>query len=407
MNDEDPAQPRVGDLGLYIHVPYCRSRCSYCDFVTYVPGDRGFAAQGAETFAASVAAELRLLVNRFGALGPVDSLYLGGGTPTLLAPSQIVALIGHVETIIGFAPTAEITVEANPDTVDDAMVGALVAAGVTRLSVGMQSSDPGVLRVLGRTHDPERPLRVVEQARAAGIAQISLDLIFGAASETDASWQATLDVAVASEVDHVSAYGLIIEARTPLARSIASGAIAGPDDEVLARRYRQTDATLTDAGFGWYEVSNWARSAEAQCRHNRRYWAGGSWLAAGPGAWGQVGEVRWRVDPSPRCWQAAVEAGTLAWTETEYLDASTRRTESVMLAMRTADGMAVGDLDGRVVGELVQRGWVAVADGRAQLTLEGRLFADAAIAALLDGREDADDAATNPEAVRVPLRPRS
>jgi oxygen-independent coproporphyrinogen-3 oxidase len=253
----------------------------------------------------------------------------------------------------------------------------------------MQSAVPRVLGVLDRTHDPERVPQVVAWARAAGFEQVSLDLIYGTPGETASDWRASLDAALACDPDHLSAYALIVEDGTALARRIRRGEVPAPDDDDLADKYLMADDALTAAGLGWYEVSNWARDDASRCRHNLTYWTGGDWWGVGPGAHSHVGGVRWWNVKHPTAYAGRIAGGVSPAHAREVLDAETRRVERVLLEVRLSDGLPVSALDaaGRdAVAEQVARGLVdpdAVAHGRVVLTTRGRLLADAVVRDLL------------------------
>jgi oxygen-independent coproporphyrinogen-3 oxidase len=389
-----PASVRVGAedraLGVYLHVPFCRVRCGYCDFNTYTSDQlRGarrsdFAGQAAEevAFAAAVLAEAGLPPR------PASTVFFGGGTPTLLPPADLVHMLHAVRDAVGLAPGAEVTTEANPDSVDAAGLAALAAAGFTRVSFGMQSAVPDVLRVLDRTHDPERVPLVVGWARDAGL-DVSLDLIYGAPGERLGDWRRSLDAALALEPDHLSAYALIVEDGTALARRIRSGELPQPDDDLQADMYELADDRLAAAGYDWYEVSNWAREERARSRHNLAYWTGEDWWGVGPGAHSHVGGVRWWNVKHPAAYAQRIAAGASPAAGRETLDDATRGVERVLLETRLADGMPVERLPagGRhAVAGLIADGLVdpaAAFAGRVLLTRPGRLLADAVVRRLL------------------------
>jgi putative oxygen-independent coproporphyrinogen III oxidase len=353
-------------LGVYFHVPYCVARCDYCDFAVTLVGDR-------RGWAPAALAELRLSPSD----RQVDTVFFGGGTPTLVPPEDL----GAVLRAIDLAPGAEVTVEANPETVDPRSLAALRAAGVTRVSIGMQSAAPHVLRALGRTHDAARAPRAAREARAAGFEHVSLDLIYGGPGETDADWRASVEAAVAAAPDHVSAYALTIAPGTRLHARIRRGDLVPPDEDVLADRYLTADALLGEAGFDWYEVSNWARTPDARSRHNLGYWRGGEWLAIGPGAHGSLGARRWWNVRRTADWAALVAAGRRPVKGEEVLDAEQRRLERIMLELRTGDGLdlAAAGADPAAAQELAADGLLDVRAGVAVLTLRGRLLADLVI----------------------------
>ncbi|MCB1273358.1 MAG: coproporphyrinogen III oxidase [Leucobacter sp.] len=384
------------DFGVYIHVPYCRVRCGYCDFNTYTVSELGPGASQAG-YAAQVEAELGLAAERLRDAGVPDraaaTVFFGGGTPTLLPAADLGGMLARVRDTWGLAPGAEVTTEANPDSVDETYLAALAAAGFTRVSFGMQSAVPHVLATLDRTHTPERVPEVVRWAREAGL-QVSLDLIYGAPGESLDDWQRSLDAALACEPDHLSAYALIVEPGTKLAARIRRGELAEPDDDLHAEMYERADSVLGAAGYDWYEISNWSRSAATRSRHNLAYWRGADWWGAGPGAHSHVGGTRWWNVKHPRAYAERLAAGLSPALAREVLDGETRRTERVLLETRIADGLPIGVLaegERRAVPELIAEGLI---DGRAALgaggstprvvpTLRGRLLADTVVHRLL------------------------
>ena len=377
-----------GPFGVYVHVPFCSVRCGYCDFNTYTADElRGATRAG---YPDDVAAEIALAAGVLGELGPLrpaQTVFFGGGTPTLLPAGDLLRMLADVRDAFGLADGAEVSVEANPDSIDAAGLAQLRAGGVTRVSFGMQSAVPHVLAALDRTHDPERVPQVVAWAREAGL-EVSIDLIYGAPGESLADWQRSLDAAVAMAPDHVSAYALIVEDGTALARRIRRGELVAPDDDLQAAMYEAADATLTAAGYGWYEVSNWARG-DRVARHNLAYWRGQDWWGFGPGAHSHVGGVRWWNVKHPAAYRDRLLAGDSPALAREVLDDETRRVERVLLESRILDGLAIDVLEPegrRAVAGLIGDGLV---DGRAALagrvvpTLRGRLLADAVVRRLL------------------------
>jgi putative oxygen-independent coproporphyrinogen III oxidase len=351
-------------FGVYVHVPWCASRCGYCDFNTYVP--RGGEP---EQYADVAVAEVALMHAATGGRRP-ETVFFGGGTPTLLGAADLARVLSALRP----APGAEVTVEANPETVGAAKLAALRAAGFTRVSIGMQSASAHVLATLERAHTPGAAARAARAARAAGFEHVSLDLIYGTPGETDADWRASLDAALAAEPDHVSAYALTVEPGTRLAAQVRAGIIPAPDEDALATRYELADATLSAAGLAWYEISNWARDDAARCRHNLAYWTpGADWWAIGPGAHGHVAGTRFWTHRHPRRHAAAVRRGELPIAGGETLTPEQRELERLMLGVRTREGLdGVEPIDGLLerVGE------------RAVLTLRGRRLADGVVRAL-------------------------
>ena len=373
-------------FGVYVHVPFCTVRCGYCDFNTYTVADLGTAngVRGASrtTYAGAAVQELRLARQVLGRPIPVETVFFGGGTPTLLSPADLGSVLSAIDTELGLVAGAEVTTEANPDSVTKADLAALRESGFTRISFGMQSAVAHVLTVLERTHDPARVPEVVGWARAAGFEQVSLDLIYGTPGESLVDWEASLDAALACAPDHVSAYSLIVEDGTALARRVRRGALSMPDEDDLADKYAVADERLTAAGLGWYEVSNWARDEAARCRHNLRYWTGADWWGVGPGAHSHVGGVRWWNVRHPAAYAERIAAGVSPSAGRERLDAETRRVERVLLELRLRSGLPLDVLDDAglaAVEPQVEAGLATVGDGRLVLTRRGRLLADAVV----------------------------
>jgi oxygen-independent coproporphyrinogen-3 oxidase len=366
-------------------VPFCRTRCGYCDFNTYTAAELGGGASQA-TYPDLVGREVELAAKVLPATGaPARTVFFGGGTPTLLAPARLGGIIRKIDETFGLAPGAEVTVEANPETVGPAELEQLRAAGVTRLSFGMQSAVPHVLRVLDREHQPGRPLDCVRWARAAGFEHVSLDLIYGTPGESDDDWRASLTAAVEAGPDHVSAYALIVEDGTRLAAKVRRGEIAAPDDDAMADRYLIADDLLGQAGFTWYELSNWAKSENSQSRHNLLYWTGGEWWGFGPGAHSHVGGVRWWNVKHPSAYASRLAAGRSPAAARERLTAAMRRMEEIMLRARLAGGLPLSLLRGPAADEAERMVAEALIDpssyaaGKLVLTLRGRLLADAVV----------------------------
>ena len=382
-----PIDPAT-DFGVYLHVPFCRVRCGYCDFNTYTSSELRGARQ--EDFADTLAAEVRLagkVMDAAGARRAASTVFFGGGTPTLLPPGDLARMLDAVRDEFGILDGAEVTVEANPDTVDDRVAETLARAGVTRLSIGMQSAEPHVLAVLDRTHDPRNVATAVASARSAGL-DVSLDLIYGSPGESLDDWRASLEAAIALAPDHVSAYALIVEDGTKLARQIRSGELSIPDDDLQADMYEMADDLLAGAGYDWYEVSNWATDAAHRSRHNLAYWRGTDWWGFGPGAHSHVAGLRWWNVKHPAAYAQRLAAAESPAAARERPDETARRLESVLLRSRIRDGLPVSELLGegrKAVASLIADGLVEGADavrGRIVLTRRGRLLADAVVRAL-------------------------
>ena len=375
-------------FGVYVHVPFCRVRCGYCDFNTYTAEELGNGVSRG-TYYEQAIAELRLARRVLGDRQvPVETVFFGGGTPTLLPPADLAAVLAAIGAEIGLADGAEVTVEANPETVTPAVLDALRAAGFTRISLGMQSAVPHVLAALDREHQPGRPEQCARWARAAGFEQVSLDLIYGTPGESDADWQLSLRRAVDAGPDHISAYALIVEEGTRLAARIRRGELPMPDDDVLADRYLMADELLAAAGLRWYEISNWAVAESSQCRHNLLYWTGGDWWGIGPGAHSHVAGTRWWNVRHPAAYAQRISAGASPGQAREVLSPGEQATERVMLTTRLATGCPASELTraGLVAARQAVADGLAGADalaaGRVELTRPGRLLADAVIRGL-------------------------
>jgi putative oxygen-independent coproporphyrinogen III oxidase len=372
-------------FGIYVHVPFCQTRCGYCDFNTYTAAELGGGASR-ESYAGQAAAEISFARKVLGPGAPqAATVFLGGGTPTLLPPAQIAGILTAIDGEFGLAPGCEVTAEANPETVDERSLAELRAAGVTRISLGMQSAVPHVLAVLDRVHQPGRPAQCARWARAAGFEHVSLDLIYGTPGESDADWRASLEAALAAGPDHISAYALIVEDGTRLAARIRRGEIPAPDDDAMADRYLAADDLFSAAGLHWYELSNWAAGPESVCRHNLLYWASGNWWGVGPGAHSHVGGTRWWNVRHPSAYAARVSAGESPAQAREILTERERRLERILLLTRLSGGCPLTELDpagadaARAAVAHGLAGREALEAGRVVLTRRGRLLADAVV----------------------------
>jgi putative oxygen-independent coproporphyrinogen III oxidase len=384
-----PVDPDTA-FSVYLHVPFCRVRCGYCDFNTYTATELRGARQ--DQYADTLLREIDLsrgVLEAAGPLRPAETVFFGGGTPTLLPPGDLGRMLEGVRSTFGIAPGAEITVEANPDTVTRAVAAELAASGVTRLSIGMQSAVPHVLASLDRTHDPANVRTAVSAARDAGL-DVSLDLIYGAPGESLEDWRTSLHTAIALAPDHISAYALIIEQGTKLARQISRGEVVAPDDDLQADMYESADALLAAAGFEWYEVSNWARTVTQRSRHNLAYWQGTDWWGYGPGAHSHIAGLRFWNVKHPAAYAQRLAGGQSPAAARERPDAQARTLESVLLRTRIREGLPISELQGsgrREVAALIADGLIdgaAAVRGRVVLTLRGRLLADAVVRALTD-----------------------
>jgi len=400
-------------FGVYVHVPFCARRCGYCDFNTYTAADLGGGAAQAG-FADLAVQEITLARVALGGVGdagdlasvprfslgdlqwvgvPAQTVFFGGGTPTVLPASDLVKLLRAVRDTWGLAEGAEVTTEANPESVDQAYLQALADGGFTRVSFGMQSSSGSVLAALGRAHRPEQVARVVGWALAAGL-EVSVDLIYGTPGETMTQWVASVQAALALGVSHVSCYALTIEPGTPMGRDLAAGRVAPTDEADLADKYEVADEVLEAAGLGWYEISNWARAGH-QCRHNLGYWQGGNWLGVGPGAHSAIGPVRFWNVTHPRDYARALQGGSLPVEDRELVTGPAAQLEQIMLGLRLSQGLPKtvlgqasqdqSEMPEKVragIGQLQADGLIEDLGERIKLTRRGRLLADAATRAL-------------------------
>jgi oxygen-independent coproporphyrinogen-3 oxidase len=374
-------------FGIYVHVPFCAARCGYCDFNTYTPAELAGSGSSPDGWLDAVRRELAL-ARRTAGDRAVDTVFVGGGTPSLIGAARLGAVLDAIREEFGLAPGAEVTTESNPESTSPEFFADLVEAGFTRVSLGMQSVAPHVLRVLERRHTPGRAVEAAREAAAAGIAHVNLDLIYATPGETTDDLRASVEAALAAGVDHVSAYSLIVEDGTALSRRVARGELPAPDDDVAAERYELVDDLLTAAGLHWYEVSNWARTPEARCRHNLGYWLDGDWWGIGPGAHSHLAGRRWWNVKHPARYAAAVAGGSPE-ADHEVLTAKDRHTERVMLRLRLATGLDLALLDAPARREAERAAADGLLDptaldrGRAVLTRPGRLLADRVVQDLL------------------------
>ncbi|WP_092975446.1 radical SAM family heme chaperone HemW [Actinopolyspora lacussalsi] len=379
-------------FGIYVHVPFCATRCGYCDFNTYTADELagGGSFRGwLEALKAELELGARVLGEGNRAVPRAETVFVGGGTPSLLGGEGLGEVLDAVRASFGLAPNAEVTTEANPESTSPELFTALLGAGYTRVSLGMQSAAEHVLRVLDRKHTPGRAVAAAGEAMAAGFEHVSLDLIYGTPGESTDDLRGSLEAVLEAGVDHVSAYSLIVEDGTAMARRVRRGELPMPDEDVLAADYELVDGILSKAGFDWYEVSNWATGEAARCAHNIGYWRGGDWWGAGPGAHSHVGGVRWWNLKYPSRYAAALGEGISPAAGREVLDAEDRRVERVMLELRLREGLATEVLDDAGVAEARR----AVTDGllrgeelragRCVLTDRGRLLADGVVRRLV------------------------
>jgi oxygen-independent coproporphyrinogen III oxidase len=363
---------------VYIHVPFCARRCSYCDFAIAVrrdvPSDR-FADLVLREWAGWQSHPVWKRSPR------VDTLYFGGGTPSRLAPEAVARIIEQVWSDRGMERGAEITLEANPDDVTPAAVGAWRAAGVNRVSLGAQSFAPAVLRWMHRTHDAGQIGKAVELIRGGGIQELSLDLIFGLPGLLDRDWAADLALALALEPDHLSLYGLTIEARTPLARWAARGAVTPVDDDRYAAEFLVAHQALGDKGYEHYEVSNYGRSG-LRARHNSAYWRRAPYIGLGPSAHSAMDDERRWNQREWAVYERRLEEGAPVVEGEERLGPQEIRLEELYLGLRTTDGLPAERVPAETSGRWIESGWATVSGGKVRLTPEGWLRLDALVASV-------------------------
>ncbi|QDO89052.1 coproporphyrinogen III oxidase [Ornithinimicrobium ciconiae] len=388
------ATAALGELpfGIYVHVPFCRVRCGYCDFNTYTVPELGGHGATIDTYAEAALAELelaqRVLADADQEVPSVQTVFVGGGTPTMLPPHDLVKVLDGIRHRWGLAPGAEVTTEANPDTITPEVAETLAAGGFTRVSLGMQSSVPHVLATLERTHDPANVDTAVAAVRAAGM-QVSLDLIYGTPGESLQDWRTSLETVIGLEPDHVSAYALVVEEGTKLAAQVRRGQVTMPDDDDEADKYEMAEEILSGAGYGWYEISNWARAEQNRCLHNVNYWRGANWWGIGPGAHSHVGGVRWWNVKHPAPYADRLASGVSPGAGREVLTGTQRHDEEVLLGIRLVEGLDLTLVEGAgraAVAGLIADGLIdgrGALRGRAVLTVRGRLLADTVVHRLL------------------------
>lgn len=386
----DAAFDGVGSrpFGIYVHVPFCATRCGYCDFNTYTAGELGTSASP-ESWLTGLRRELdaaaALMNDRAGSVPTADTVFVGGGTPSLLGGDGLTDVLNAVRGSFGLTTGAEVTTESNPESTSPTFFEKLRAAGFTRISLGMQSAAPHVLAVLDRTHTPGRAVAAAKEARAAGFDHVNLDLIYGTPGERAEDLDASLAAVLEAGVDHVSAYALIVEDGTAMARKVRRGELPAPDDDVLASRYERIDSVLSGAGLHWYEVSNWATDDAAECKHNVGYWDGGDWWGAGPGAHSHIGGTRFWNIKHPARYADRLAAGEFPVGGSELLTSADIHLEELMLKIRLRTGLpadVLADSERAAADQLVVDGLMVVEHDRYVLTDHGRLLADAVVRAI-------------------------
>lgn len=375
-------------FGLYIHVPFCSSRCGYCDFNTYTPGELGSPRDLTGPYLDALDKELEMAAAQVGR--KAETVFIGGGTPSLLGAKGLTRILDKVRATFGLDDAAEVTTESNPESTNPEYFAGLREAGFNRISLGMQSASASVLQVLERAHTPGRAFAAAREAQDAGFEHVNLDMIYGTPTETDDNVRETLERVLEAGVDHVSAYSLIVEDGTRMARKVNKGILPAPDEDVLARRYELISVALEDAGMEWYEVSNWARPG-GECQHNRIYWQDGDWWGAGPGAHSHLGDRRFYNVKHPARYTQVIADGQLPIKDEEILGPEEHHTEKIMLGMRLREGIPESWLSAAaqpVLEGFIDRGLLERIDKRIRLTKPGRLLADGMVTDLLVAEEE-------------------
>lgn len=402
IGDPAPADGLLGEqaavdafdrtLHAYVHIPFCTVRCGYCDFNTYTASELDGVKQSDYAqvlnreieFAAGVLADSNIATRK------LSTVFFGGGTPTQLPAADLVSILQKLSGTFQISTGAEVTTEANPDSIDQAYLDALAAGGFNRISIGMQSAVPEVLATLERSHDPNRVLAAIKAAKSVGL-KTSVDLIYGAPNESLQQWRTSVEAALQMEPDHISAYALIVEPGTKLARQIAKGELPEPDEDLQADKYELAEQLFSAAGFNWYEVSNWAKPGQAS-KHNIAYWQSQDWWGFGPGAHSHVGGTRWWNVKHPSAYSAKVNASVSPAAGRETLDDQTRLTERILLELRIADGLSIelakklNPEASKLIAGFIADGMIEPREalqGQLKLTLKGRLLADALVRALV------------------------
>ncbi|MCT1452629.1 radical SAM family heme chaperone HemW [Corynebacterium sp. p3-SID1145] len=367
-------------FGVYVHVPFCATRCGYCDFNTYTPSET---ETSYSAYLDSLDKELELAAGKVGVAA--ETVFIGGGTPSLLGAEGLGRILDRVRNTFGLAKDAEVTTESNPESTSPEYFAGLREAGFTRVSLGMQSASPPVLKVLDRQHTPGRAVEAAKEAKRAGFEHVNLDLIYGTPTETDDDVRTSVDAVLSADVDHVSAYSLIVEDGTAMSRKIRSGQLPAPEEDTYADRYEIIASRLEENGFGWYEVSNWAKPG-GECRHNLIYWRGGNWWGAGPGAHGYVDRYRYFNVKRPEKYNVMLADGALPVGGSEIITDEEHHFEQIMLGLRLKEGIPrewVGGKAQGVVDKHVRGGVLAEKDGRISATDAGRLLIDGVVTDIL------------------------
>ena len=379
------------DLAFYIHIPYCIKRCGYCDFNTYTPSELQITTglkNITNSYTTLLITEIKSARKQVGERAVVPSIFFGGGTPSLMEAEDIKSIISTIGSEFDLAGDIEITLESNPDTVDKDKLEKFYQAGINRISFGMQSAVPHVLATLDRTHNPDNLYQVTKWASEVGFKEISVDLIYGTPGESKSDWQKSIDTALSLPITHISAYALIIEEGTKLAAQIKRGEVDQVDDDLTAEKYLMADNAFTKFGFNWYELSNWSK-VNSESKHNLAYWLGKNWWGAGPGAHSHLNGKRFWNIKHPNLYKQKIDANESPVADSEDLKELQIESERLMLSIRLPSGVEKNTLNEQQISDLsgyVESGHLDKGDwdnGRATLTLNGRLIADRIVREIL------------------------
>ena len=378
------------ELSFYVHIPYCVKRCGYCDFNTYTPAELQIStslAQISNSYIDLLIKEIGLAKAKVGQ-ATVPTIFFGGGTPSLMEPVDIARVITAIDNKFGITNDCEITLETNPDTVDKEKLAAFKSAGVNRISFGMQSAVPHVLKTLDRTHNPDNLPQVTKWAKEVGFKDLSVDLIYGTPGESLVDWQTSINAALALPINHISAYALIVEEGTKLANGIKRGEIANVDDDLTAEKYLMADEAFTKAGFTWYELSNWSKDT-GESKHNLAYWLNKNWWGVGPGAHSHINGKRWWNVKHPNLYREKLQQNISPELDSEILEPIQIESERLMLSIRLPEGITKDSLAAVQISRLnqyLESGALDAAKwdaGSVSLTLSGRLIADRIVREIL------------------------
>jgi len=378
------------ELAFYVHIPYCARRCGYCDFNTYTPSELSISSDlsGVSRDYINLAIAEISSARKVSKADVVPTIFFGGGTPTLMEPKDLGRVIAAIKNNFDLAPNAEITTEANPDTVNKSKLAELREVGINRISFGMQSAVPHVLAALDRTHNPANVAQSVKDARAAGFDEVSVDLIYGTPGESMSDWQESIETALSLPISHISAYALIVEQGTKLGAQVKRGEVVMPDDDETADKYLLADEKFKAAGLDWYELSNWSKPG-SESKHNLAYWNGANWWGAGPGAHSHIDGKRWWNVKHPNAYKEKISSGQSPMDDQEELTLEEKSSERIMLEIRLARGIdsktltaeQISTLEGfKNQGHLLDGSW---ASGRIVLSTSGRLIADRIVREIL------------------------